>query len=147
MNLSVIEDTDEVSQKWNGGFFEDTTLKSIGLRIQLGHPSHSHCPADEKARRSRNDDFVVLDITGIHEVGLDFCDCETKRPRHIQLLRSQLFPGTGANPRSAVTFRALKFFQILSFESKGSHEEFYNTIVSITGNVDTKAARVSALLL
>ena len=85
---------------------------------------------------------MVLDISGIHEVGLDFCECEAKRPYHIQLLRFQLFPGTPASPRSAVTFRALKFFQILSFESKGSHEEFYNTLVRLTANVDPKAARV-----
>ncbi|KAJ3531617.1 hypothetical protein NMY22_g8083 [Coprinellus aureogranulatus] len=125
-------------EKWNGSFFEATTLKTIGLRIQLNHPPGRPCPAPIHAH---NHDFVILDVTGIHEVGLWFCGCDKQKARHVQLLRYRLFPGTGTDPRSAATFRCLKFFQIMSFESKGSHEEFYRTIVRMSGDVKVKATR------
>jgi len=51
-------------KKWNGQFFETVTLKSLGLRIQLGHPTGQCCPTPQRAF---NDDFVVLDVYGIHE--------------------------------------------------------------------------------
>ncbi|KAG2096706.1 uncharacterized protein F5147DRAFT_747542 [Suillus discolor] len=70
---------------WNGSFFQRTSLKSLGLRIQLRH-------------------------------------------------RSCLFPTTTVRPKTAATFRALEYFQILSFESKSSALEFYHTIVHLTDN-------------
>lgn len=131
-------------QVWNGSHYEDTTLKAIGLRIQLGHPPGRRCEAPQSAH---NDDFVVIDTTGIHEVCLQFCGCDGYKTRHVQLLRYKLFPGTGVDPRSAATFRVMKFFQILSFESKGSHDEFYRAIVRLTGNVKARSSRVRLLNL
>ncbi|KAF6747236.1 hypothetical protein DFP72DRAFT_821976 [Ephemerocybe angulata] len=123
---------------WNGTHFERTTLKSIGLVIQVGHPPGHACANPDPARRN---DFVVVDTTGIHEVSLSFCQCDGMRPHYAQLLRYGLFPGTGMNPRTAATFRTLKLFQILSFESKGSHQEFYRAIVRLTGNVLSASSR------
>ncbi|KAF6754795.1 hypothetical protein DFP72DRAFT_812516, partial [Ephemerocybe angulata] len=123
---------------WSGSKFDTTTLKQLGLRIQLGHPSGERCYSPKLAH---NDDFVVLSTTGIHEVALSFCGCERALPHSIQLLRHRLYPGTPSDPRSAVTFSALKFFHLLSFESRGSHEEFYNAIVRMTGNVDPSGTR------
>ncbi|KAF6742829.1 hypothetical protein DFP72DRAFT_859845 [Ephemerocybe angulata] len=74
-------------------------------------------------------------------VGLSYCACESAKSRPIQLLRHRLYPATTTDPRSATTFGALKFFHIMSFESKGSHEEFYHTIRRLTGNVNVEAAR------
>ncbi|KAG1872264.1 hypothetical protein F4604DRAFT_1881048 [Suillus subluteus] len=68
------------------------------------------------------DDFVVIDVNGIHTIGLDFCGCETAQLQVTQLLQT------------AATFRALEYFQILSFESKASALELYHTIVHLTDN-------------
>ncbi|KAF6758787.1 hypothetical protein DFP72DRAFT_807241 [Ephemerocybe angulata] len=125
-------------EMWNGSHFTRTTLKSLGLLIQLGHEPGQHCANPDPSRRQ---DFVVVDTTGIHEVNLSFCRCDGMRPHFSQLLRYGLFPGTGLQPRTAATFRALKFFQILSFESKGSHQEFYQAIVRLTGNVLSNTSR------
>jgi hypothetical protein len=46
------------------------------------------------------------------------------------------------NPKSAATFRVMKFFQILSFESKCSGYEFYNALARYTDNVGVNASRV-----
>jgi len=85
-----------------------------------------------------NDQFVVLHVNGIHHIGLDFCDCLQPMPRNIQLLRARLFPSTTIYPKTAATFALLEFFQLLSFMSKVSGFEFYQTLVRRTDNMGTK---------
>jgi hypothetical protein len=128
-----------IFQYWNGNFFERASLKSLGLRIQLGHRSGATCV---NPKRSSNDDFVVIDCNGIHKVSLDYCACEGAKSAEVQLLRSSLYPVTSMNPKSAATFRVMKFFHILSFESKCSGYEFYNTLSRCTDNVGVNSSRV-----
>ncbi|EDR04375.1 uncharacterized protein LACBIDRAFT_330630 [Laccaria bicolor S238N-H82] len=70
----------------------------------------------------------------IHEVGLDFCNCEHAQDHFIQLLRFRWFPASVKSPKTAVTFHLLKHFQILSFESKVSAFEFYTALARETEN-------------
>ena len=128
-----------MSQHWNDDFFERVSLKSLGLRMQLGHRPGVTCV---NPKRSSNDDFVVIDYNGIHEVALDYCACEGAKSAEVQLLRSALYPVTSMNPKSAATFRLMKFFHILSFESKCSGYEFYNTLSRCTDNIGVNASRV-----
>ncbi|KAF7967195.1 hypothetical protein HWV62_35598 [Athelia sp. TMB] len=116
---------------WNGAFFEPVTLKSLGLRIQLGHDIYHSCRNPVPAA---NDDFTVLDNFGVHAVGLDYCGCETAQPKTTQLLRLSWFPTTNLNPKTAATFRVLETFHLLSFESKCSGFEFYYTLARLTDN-------------
>ncbi|KAJ7044257.1 hypothetical protein C8F04DRAFT_1250200 [Mycena alexandri] len=116
---------------WNGQCFERRSLKSLGLRIQLGHPWGQVCP---NPSRAPGDDFVVVNTHTIDEVGLDFCGCGTAQPHRIQLLRMGLYPATGSYPRSAATFAALRRFDFLSLESKCSAYEFYNSLARETDN-------------
>jgi len=117
-------------------------LKSLGLRIQLGHRPGITCV---NPKRSSNDDFVVIDCNGIHEVALDYCSCEGAKSAEVQLLRSSLYPVTSMNPKSAATFRAMKLFHILSFESKCTGYEFYNTLSCYTDNVGMNSTWASVL--
>ncbi|KAG1845269.1 hypothetical protein C8R48DRAFT_750776 [Suillus tomentosus] len=116
---------------WDGVSFYSTTLKSMGIRLQLGHASGVRCINSLPAF---NDDFVIIDYNGIYEVGLDFCGCASAQPHVIQLLRARLFPATTIDPKTAATFRALEYFQMLSFESKVSAFEFYKTAARLTDN-------------
>ncbi|KAJ3510330.1 hypothetical protein NMY22_g16006 [Coprinellus aureogranulatus] len=119
-------------EKWNGTFFKRTTLKSLGLRIQLGHPPGHTCDIPEKAW---NDDFVIIDRDMIHSVGLDFCNCGyTSKSPVEQLLERRLYPATIVNPKTAATFRALEMFEILQYESKLSPYEFYKAVSRLTDN-------------
>lgn len=118
------------------------TLKNIGLRIQLGHPRGDPCL---NPRPSTDDDFVIIDTTGIHEIALDFCDCQaegTKRP-DLQLLRASLYPSTSINPNTAATFTVLKHFQMLTFEGKLSAFAFIRTLERLTNNTTNTVQRVS----
>ncbi|KAG2105070.1 uncharacterized protein F5147DRAFT_746489 [Suillus discolor] len=112
-------------QQWNGVFFEVASLKMLGLQVQLGHPIGQQCILLQPAF---NNDFVLIDMNGIHEIGLDFCRCETSETHVKQLLRYGWFPSTSTDPRTAAMFRLLNFYQILSFESKALAYEFYHSL-------------------
>jgi len=139
-NYESLQQLHLCSQKWNDMFFEPTTLKKIGLRIQLGHRAGDHCP---NPRNAAGDDFVVIDNNGIHQVGLDYCGCEKAGDLVTQLLRARLYPATITAPKSAATFNVLQFFQVLSFESKASVFEFYYTLMRRTDNTGTASVPVS----
>ncbi|KAF9521470.1 hypothetical protein CPB83DRAFT_823547 [Crepidotus variabilis] len=119
-------------QKWNGTFFEKVSLKDLGLRRQLGHKFGETCLRPEPCF---NDEFWVLDISGLHNLAIDFCGCGRGDQRHIvQLLRASLWPSTVTQPQSAATFRLLDFYEILAYESKVSIFEVYQTLVRLTNN-------------
>ncbi|KAH9829181.1 uncharacterized protein C8Q71DRAFT_799831 [Rhodofomes roseus] len=119
---------------WCGTHFRKTTLKSIGLRIQLGHRLGDQCP---NPLRAFGDDFVVLDVSGVNAVAVDYCGCETAQSKPIQLLRSRLLPATGIDPKTAATFRLMELYHLLHNQSKVSGFEFYNTLVRRTDNTGT----------
>ncbi|KAK6988861.1 hypothetical protein R3P38DRAFT_3228156 [Favolaschia claudopus] len=129
-------------QEWNGFFFEKTTLKALGLRIQLGHGKRiGSAKSCINPISAFNDDFVVVDTYAIHEVNLYFCGCETAQAHDIQLLRARWYPSTSTKPRSAATFNVLRRFHLLTLESKGSVSEFYNSIARETDNTGTGHVR------
>ncbi|KIK42783.1 hypothetical protein CY34DRAFT_58396, partial [Suillus luteus UH-Slu-Lm8-n1] len=118
-------------EDWTGSFFRPMSLKKLGLRVQLGHAIGENCILPRKAF---NDDFVLIDTNGIHEMAVDFCACERSQTHTKQLLRMGWFPSTSVDPRTAATFRLLQHYQILSFESKASAYEFYHSLVRISDN-------------
>ncbi|TDL13413.1 hypothetical protein BD410DRAFT_682794, partial [Rickenella mellea] len=103
-----------VIEKWNGKFFEKTTLKSIGLRVQLGHCGSSRCPKSRPAP----EDFTVIHTNGIHN-----------------LLRRRWFPATHLQPQTCCTLDCLNLFHLLTLQSKISGYDFYSTLVSLTDNI------------
>ncbi|CAK5267149.1 unnamed protein product [Mycena citricolor] len=122
------------SSEWCGSFFVKRTLKSLGVRIQLGHASAGNqvCLSPNKAQ---GDSFVIVDNNGVHEVGLDFCGCGAAGEHAEQLLRASLFPSTTTNPRSAATFNVLRRHHMLSFEAKCSVYEFYYSLARESDNM------------
>ncbi|KZP27106.1 hypothetical protein FIBSPDRAFT_712253, partial [Athelia psychrophila] len=95
-------------QQWTGRYWDNKTLKDLGLIVQLGHPG-TPC---------RNPDNVfnmtVLDSHGIHQVSACFCKC--KRALHAskraQLLRARWYPATVTDPTTCATFRVLEEFHL-----------------------------------
>ncbi|KAG2034290.1 hypothetical protein BDR03DRAFT_935365 [Suillus americanus] len=86
----------------------------------FGHDPGQHC---QNPKSAHNDDFVVIDAPGIHEVGLDFCKCKTVASQDsCYLLCSQIF-------------------YLLSFESKVSAYESYLTLACVTDNTGIQPIR------
>ncbi|KAJ6613075.1 hypothetical protein B0H10DRAFT_2049902, partial [Mycena sp. CBHHK59/15] len=125
-------------EEWDGKFFQRRTLKSLGVRIQLGHTLGEPCSNPATAS---GDDFVIVNSHTIDEVGLDYCNCSRAKARPIQLLRMRLYPATGTNPRSAATFAALERFDLMTLESKCSAYEFYNSLARETNNTGLDPSR------
>jgi CxC2 like cysteine cluster associated with KDZ transposases len=128
-----------ILKHWNGKFFEHSNLKKLGGRIQLGHAIGESCLLPTPAF---GDSFTVIDINGIHDVGLDFCGCGRHGSMAQQLLRFRLYPATAQNPNTAATFRTLHHFQLLSFESKCSIYEFHQTLVRESDNTSCQKVKV-----
>ncbi|KAJ7210214.1 hypothetical protein B0H12DRAFT_1278381, partial [Mycena haematopus] len=126
-------------ERWEASCFKRCTLKSLGVRIQLGHPPGVSCSNPEKAW---GDDFVIIGSHTIDEVALDYCNCGTAKDKTVQLLRMRIYPATGTNPRSGATFAALGRFAHMTLESKCSAYEFYNSLVRETNNTGLEPSRV-----
>ena len=109
------------------------SLKSLGLRFQLGH-LNGVCSLPQPAF---NNNFVVIHTDGIHEVAIDYCGCQQSIPKTVQLLQARLFPSTVIDPKTAATFEVLDTFQMLSFTSKVSAYEFYQALARRTDNTGT----------
>jgi hypothetical protein len=143
--LSIITTTITLMLRWyrqlwtENLYFKKVSLKELGLRIQLGHGSSERC---WNRGRVAGDDFVVLDVNGVYEVGVNFCDCEKSKPEFIQLLRYGWFPASVDHPKTATTFTVLKFFQLLNFELKASAFKFYNALARLTDNTGLCAPKV-----
>ena len=89
-----------------------------------------------------SDSFVVIDTSGVHEVGLDYCGCRADVNETTQLLRFRLYPATIHSPNTATTFQCLHHFQLLSFESKCSVYEYFQTLVRESDNTGLKNVKV-----
>ena len=111
----------------------------LGLRVQLGHTVHETCC---NLIWAPGGDLVILDVNGIHEVGVDFCSCELSQPHLIQLLQYCWFPASVDHPKTAATMVLLKFFQLLNFESKASPFEFHKMLACLTDNTGTSPHKV-----
>lgn len=129
-------------QRWNGSWFEKTSLKELGLIVQLGHPPGEHCANPEPSTTSS---FIILDDHGVHDVSLNYCGCGSAELHSIQLLRYQLFPATVTRPKSAATFRLLEHYHLLSFEAKTSMFAYYYTLARETDNTGISPPKVRDL--
>ncbi|KAJ7456319.1 hypothetical protein B0H11DRAFT_1925843 [Mycena galericulata] len=124
-------------EKWTGKHFKRkrTGLRDLGLRIQLGHPPGVVCPF----KRAAPHDFVLYDLTGVHELNVDFCGCRTEEfegegaegeedhqvlPHRTQLLRVCWWPATVKAPNTCATFALLRLFQTLNCLGKLSAYDF-----------------------
>ncbi|TFK51470.1 hypothetical protein OE88DRAFT_1735365 [Heliocybe sulcata] len=115
---------------WNGQHFEKHSLRSLGLTLQLGHDG-AVClyPADGV------DDFLLIDVTGIHRVSVEYCGCQrTSLPKYAQLLRSSWFPASFKRPGTAFTFGLLNLFHQLTLQGKTNSYDFWLTLLRVTDN-------------
>ncbi|KAJ7015977.1 hypothetical protein C8F04DRAFT_1283408 [Mycena alexandri] len=108
-----------VIDAWDGAMFHRTSLKALGLRVQLHH--------DDCVSPTTVDNFVLLDIGHIHELSVDFCGCERRHstPRRTELLQKRWYPATHDTPRTAATFNYLDYFIIQTHQAKTTMYDFY----------------------
>ncbi|KAJ7666199.1 hypothetical protein DFH06DRAFT_1323329 [Mycena polygramma] len=120
-------------ERWTGTHFVRTRngLKDLGLRVQLGgHRLGTRCPS----RQSALSDFVLYDLTGVHEIGVDYCGCLPAVPHRIQLLRAGWWPATIIEPNTCATVGCLRLFQMLNCLGKLSAYDFLRGLEKCTNH-------------
>lgn len=110
-------------------FFGRTTLKDLGLRIQLGHPPGVSCHTRDEGR----DDFTVINTNGIHRVQVDWCRCNGV-DRYAQLLRIGWWPATPQQPQTCATMETLRQFQLLNLQGKLTGFSYYRSLEHMSDN-------------
>lgn len=99
--------------------------------IHIGH-AYGACPAPELL----NDTFVVMDMTGIHYLRLQYCGCSQggHLESYQQLLREAWYPASFERPRTAFTFDLLDTYHKLTLQGKLNLYDFYFGILHKTNN-------------
>ncbi|KAJ6500301.1 hypothetical protein DFH09DRAFT_1336195 [Mycena vulgaris] len=92
----------------SGNTVKGTSLKMMGLRIQLGHGTAGFCP-----QPILDGDFSILDMYGSHDVSINYCGCDKAPTLGDQLKDARLYPlpwnrQSWLNPHSAVTFEVAR---------------------------------------
>jgi CxC2 like cysteine cluster associated with KDZ transposases len=129
-------------QEWKNGFFQRTTLQSLGLCIQLGHPLGQSCPF--RARAHQN--FVVIHVNSIHVINLDFCACSNSPTPREQLLEVGWWPSTPLEPQSAASMTVLRSFHTWNLQGQISPTDFYRGLEQMTCGDGLSSVPVSICL-
>ncbi|KAJ6451151.1 hypothetical protein C8R45DRAFT_848553 [Mycena sanguinolenta] len=117
-------------EEWNGKYFERRSLYDLGLVIQLGHPPGYSCQTSRPAHKN----FVVIDVTGIHNVRVHFCECDARIKHRQQLMRVRWWPATVKDPQTCATFAVVRLFQIMNCLGKVSAHDFVRSLELLTNN-------------
>jgi hypothetical protein len=125
-------------QEWTGRVFVSTTLKALGLRVQLGHRPWERCLEPVELHTQ----FVVLHTNGIQEVTVHSCNCGENRLHagspEEQLLRMGWFPATEDRSRMCATLAVLDAFLLSTHQSKTTMYDFYVMLERLTNNAGVK---------
>lgn len=76
--------------------------------------------------------LTVVDVNGIHGTRFMFCSCSNAPPRHVQLIRAKLLPGTTRFPLTVVTFTALRMYRSNDLVSKGNAQDYLRSLQRAT---------------
>lgn len=131
------------AEVWNGEFFDRRDISELGHVITLGHDDRGgRCPQFDYALAV---DFILVDVTGIHQTKFAFCQCvAVSQDRMDHLLRSQIFPATVKRPTMGFTFSLLRDFHLQTLSSKKSPYDYISAVRCRTNNAFPDDVSVSS---
>ncbi|KAK0429521.1 hypothetical protein EV421DRAFT_1658863, partial [Armillaria borealis] len=118
-------------KKWNGRFFEKTSLKELGFVLCLGHSGYACLNQRPSAYRP----MIIMDINGYHHLNFMFCFCcdqETNEAK--QLFHHGFFPATLMHPETVFTSEVLEQFNVHHCTSTKSGESFCASLQQMTNS-------------
>ncbi|EIM79073.1 uncharacterized protein STEHIDRAFT_69945, partial [Stereum hirsutum FP-91666 SS1] len=115
-------------KRWEGRTFARCSLRECGLCLQLGHDG------DDCAHPHPQCTLTILDITGVHQINVQFCDCANvgSSRYYIQMMRAGWWPASLERPRTGFTFRLLQQFHALTLIAKTNAYDYYRSLMKIT---------------
>ncbi|KAF8273372.1 hypothetical protein EI94DRAFT_1696667 [Lactarius quietus] len=143
-------------QKWTGKYFMPSWLQEIGVNLHLGHSGDMDCDEEascqagscEKDDVTANFNFgsskpdchnkdgkpfiTVINRSGIHEIGINWCCCPEAPKHDSQLMMAGLFPATFHNPKTAFTFWVLEEFHLDNLKCKTTPSQFFSRLKRLT---------------
>ncbi|KAL6298324.1 hypothetical protein BKA93DRAFT_820443 [Sparassis latifolia] len=78
--------------------------------------------------------MVIVDISGIDHIGIDWCQCEMVVELDMQLLQMGFYPGTVKDPHTTFTFAILDNFLLENKECKTAALNYYSKLKWVTSN-------------
>jgi hypothetical protein len=115
-------------QEWEGAFFKRVSLNSLGLVVQLGHTPGATCTT----RRPGKHKFTLIDVSGVHNVAVQFCACDDRITHRQQLMRACWWPATVRDPSTCATFAVIRLFQNMNCLGKISAFHFLRSLELLT---------------
>lgn len=133
--------------KWNGSYFERTSLRALGHVLHLGHhglPCGSfHSSYDDKT-------ISITDSSGVQDFTVRYCTCTSPEfsgkptPRGTQLWRVGLFPATFKDPAATFTSRVFRDFHLLTVQGSLNAQDFLTFVRRKTNNAFLSEVKVRA---
>lgn len=130
-------------QEWQGTFFKRISLNSLGLVVQLGHTPGSSCTTMRRGKYK----FTLIDVSGIHNVAVQFCECDQRITHRQQLMRVCWWPATVVDPSTCATFSVIRLFQNMNCLGKISAFHFLRSLELLTNADGLTPPMVSGLYL
>ncbi|KAJ7019395.1 hypothetical protein C8F04DRAFT_1214342 [Mycena alexandri] len=115
-------------REWNGDFFKRVGLSTLGLVVQLGHTPGAACPTMRRGRYK----FTLIDVNGLHNVAVQFCECDSRITHRQQLMRVCWWPATARDPSTCATFNVIRLFQNMNCLGKISSYHFLRSLELLT---------------
>jgi len=133
-------------EEWTGTHFQATTLSKMGLVLPFGHggdrcgkndeatedewededeDEEGGVPGREKGRKLSK--LTIVDRAGVFTYWVRWCTCGGV-PHYRQLVELGLYPASFKQPKTAFTFRLLKYYHIDLMECRTPPFAFYNKI-------------------
>ena len=161
-------------EKWTGTHFEWCSLQQLGYIYYLGHGG-SDCPTsminscnnEVDTDDSDNDEdewgttkeastasptsgtqiMTVVSTSGIHQVAVHWCLCNSKHDKYSQLMAVRLYPSTFTRPKTAFTWEVLDMASIDSTVCNTTANSFYQKLRYMTSAPNAWKLKVSPVYL
>ncbi|KAJ6476565.1 hypothetical protein DFH09DRAFT_952317 [Mycena vulgaris] len=116
-------------KEWNGQFWTEASLLTLGLIYQLGHGGF-RCERPAFPLRT----LVVIHTNGIHTVHYHYCGCDKlSRMNNLgQLMANTWYPATTIDPDTCATFAALEIFRLLSVVGNLNVHDYVGSLERLT---------------
>src|SRR5258708_14777373 len=117
------------------GISDDTLADEYLAAVQQGAFQLGF--SSSKARKTDKDGnqvVVIIDRSGVHEIGIRWCCCPNAPEHNMQLMAAGLFLATFRNPKTAFTFRVLEGFNLDNLECKTTPSQFIGHLRRLTSD-------------
>ena len=91
--------------------------------------------------------LVVVDVSGVHQLAINWCCCKGAPDHAAQLFEDSLFPASNSRPSTAFTFAVLEYFHVDAVECKTSASSFFSKLRRLTDFSSPQSVPVSGIYI